>query len=98
LSLYRPDAGQENAVDAAKFDVDFQTQVGDGLRRRFVHVLRLNALRRHAEHYVAHALHFRCHTKHDKSEAEEKLTRQRNEMVMEIVQQIGYKSSRVEKI
>ena len=54
---HKPNAGQQNTVDATKLDVNLETQVGNGLRRRFVDVLRLNALRCHPEHYVTDAFH-----------------------------------------
>jgi hypothetical protein len=37
----RPDAGDEDGVDAAEFDVDLETEVGQGLRGGLVHVLGL---------------------------------------------------------
>ena len=36
-----PDAWNEDGVDAAELHVDLETEVGQGLRRRLVHVLRL---------------------------------------------------------
>ena len=54
-----PHARHEDVVDAAQLDVDLEAEVGERLRRRLVHVLRLNTLRRKSAHDVTHALHFR---------------------------------------
>ena len=35
------DVGDKDGVDAAKLDVDLETEVGQGLRRGLVHVLSL---------------------------------------------------------
>ena len=51
-------ARHENVVHAAEFHVDFQAQIRESLRRRLVHVLRLNALRCQTDQCVAHTLHF----------------------------------------
>ena len=42
LRYLRPDGWEEDGVDAAELDVDLEAEVGEGLRRGLVHVLRLN--------------------------------------------------------
>lgn len=54
---FLPALWEEDVIDPAQFDVDLQTQVGEGLRSRLLDVLHLHALRRHAEHRVANTLH-----------------------------------------
>ena len=44
-----PDAGDQDAVDSAQFDVNLQTEVGEGLCRWLHHILDLNTLRGHAQ-------------------------------------------------
>ena len=53
--------GQQDVVHAAQFHVDFETQIGERLRRRLVHVLRLHALRRQTDQSIANAFHFGVH-------------------------------------
>ena len=55
------DGRDENGVDASEFDVDFEAEVGQGLGRRLVDVLGLDALRGHAQDRVAHALDLGVH-------------------------------------
>lgn len=62
--LHPPALREEDVVDPAQLDVDLQTEVGEGLRRRLLNVLHLHALRGHAEHRVANALHLSCNAKH----------------------------------
>ena len=52
-----PDAGHQDAVDAAQLDVDLEAEVGERLRRGLVHVLGLDALGGQSEHGVADPLH-----------------------------------------
>ena len=55
-----PDAGEQDVVDSAQFDVDLEAEVGQRLWRRLVDVLGLNALRRQSEHDVSDAFHLSC--------------------------------------
>ncbi len=57
-----PDAGQQDVVDPTQLHVDLEAEVGQRLRRRLVHVLGLDALRREPEHDVSDALHLSCNT------------------------------------
>ncbi len=56
----RPRGGHQNRVDAAQLHVDLQAEVGEGLWRCLVHILRLHALRRQSEHDVTDAFHLGC--------------------------------------
>ena len=55
-----PPLRQEDVVHAAQFDIDLQTEVGQGLRRGPLHVLHLHALRGHAQHGISHTLDLSC--------------------------------------
>lgn len=54
----RANRWNQNWVDSAELDVDFQAQVRERLWRCFVDVFGLNALCRHSEHCIAYALYF----------------------------------------
>ena len=67
-----PDAGHQDAVDAAQLDVDLEAEVGERLRRGLVDVLGLDALGGQAEDGVSHPLHLGCgrNTRHAALSAE----------------------------
>lgn len=50
----------QDVVDASQFNVDLQTEVGEGLRRRLHYVLHLDTLGGHAKEGVSHPLHLSC--------------------------------------
>ena len=53
-----PNGRYQYVVDAAQFDVDLETQIGQRLRRRPCHILGLNALSRDSNQSVTHSLYF----------------------------------------
>ena len=57
----RPKQSSKQVDNHTKLDVDLQAKIGESLRRCFVDVLRLHALRRQTDQSVANALHFRVH-------------------------------------
>lgn len=59
--------GYEYVVDAAQFDVDLETQVGEGLRGGLHHILYLNALSGHSQKSVSNTFHFRWRTRTETS-------------------------------
>lgn len=52
--------GYQNVVDASQFDIDLETQVGEGLRGGLHHILHLNTLSGHSQKSVSDTFHFRC--------------------------------------
>ena len=56
-AIVTPDAWYEDAVDSAQFDIDLETEVGEGLSRWLHHILHLHTLRGHTQQRVSHPLH-----------------------------------------
>ena len=56
----QPDARQQDAVYSSELHVDFEAEVGYGLRRRLVDVFRLHALSCKSEQNVSDSLYFGC--------------------------------------
>ena len=50
------DGGQQDGVDSAQLDIDFETQVGEGLGRCLVDILGLDTLSGHPKHSVTDSL------------------------------------------
>ncbi len=62
MILYlRPHGGKQDGIDAAQLHIDLETEIGEGLRRGFVHILHLYALGGHAQEGVTHPLHLSVH-------------------------------------
>ncbi len=50
--------GYQYVVDATQFDVDLETEIGEGLRGGFQHILHLNALSGHSQKSVSNTFYF----------------------------------------
>ena len=59
LLPHPPHAGHDDAIDPSQFDVDLQTEVGQGLEVDLCHIANLHTLRCHTNLRVTHTLHFR---------------------------------------
>ena len=55
-----PHAGHDDAIDPSQFDVDLQTEVGQGLEVDLCHIANLHTLLCHTYLCVTHTLHYRC--------------------------------------
>ena len=60
LLPHPPHAGHDDAVYPPQFDVDLQTEVGQGLEVDLCHTANLHTLRCHTNLRVTHMLHFLC--------------------------------------
>lgn len=56
----QPDAWQQDAVYSSKLHIDFEAEVGYGLRRRLVDIFRLHALSCKSKQNVSNSLYFSC--------------------------------------
>lgn len=53
-----PLVGYQYVVDATQFDIDLETEIGEGLRGGFNHILHLNALSGHSQKSVSNTFYF----------------------------------------